>query len=170
MFFFWVFELGIMSIRWSMLDRGLDLTVRSLRLNHYSDDLDGLTNAQAHDFLRTEICGHSSVLKECDELLYLEMTVLTAGQTIPSDKAACVNRDAPVNTRPNVNTGGRVVQNPQEIVYVRACYWIDPIMPFGLRLLGISSEKKPGSGPVENKAYEQGFAITSKTIYINEPT
>lgn len=168
MFFFWVFELGIMTVRWAMLDRGLDLTIRGLRVGEYINDLTA-DNVANHDFLRREVCENSGVLKNCETLLYLELTVLAAGENIPSDGAACVNRTAPTNTRPDVNSGDRTEQETQQIVYVRACYWVDPVMPFGMRLLGASSETKNPNAPTANKVYDNGFAITAKTIYINEP-
>lgn len=169
MMFFWVFELGIMTVRWAMLDRGLDLTIRGLRTNTISG-ISGTNNLDDHDLLRDLVCENSGVLKNCKDYLYLELTVLGAGVPIPDDKAECVNRTAPANTRPAINFGANgTASNFQEIVYVRACYWIDPIMPFGLRLFGVSTETKVPNGATKNTVYEKGFAITAKSIYITEP-
>jgi hypothetical protein len=169
MMFFWVFELGIMTVRWAMLDRGLDLTIRDLRTNSISG-ISGVNNVADHDLLRNLVCENSGVLKNCQDYLYLELTVLGNGVAIPDDGAECVNRSAPADTRPSINFGSPGgVTNFQEIVYVRACYWIDPIMPFGLRLFGVSTEAKAPNGATKNTVYENGFAITAKSIYITEP-
>lgn len=177
MFFFWVFEIGILLTRWAMLERGLDLTIRDLRLNEVRDpsgnivDLSTLTNEEVHDLLSESVCANSSVLKDCnDGLLYLELTPVDASSSnIPSDGAECVNRTAPASTRPVVDTGTGA---DWELIYVRACYWVDPVLPLSLRILGIRSEVGTTTGPATdtNTVYKQGFAITAKSAYINEPT
>ena len=82
-------EMGIYSMRHMFLDRGLDMTVRYVRLN---------TNQNiTHDQLKDMICDYSGFLEDCDSTLRLEMTPINPRQFEQFNQVAdCVDLSQPV--------------------------------------------------------------------------
>lgn len=144
MIVFSVFESGWLMTKYMMLDRGLDLAVRDVRL--------GIAANPTHDEIRDKVCDYAAIIKDCREALVLEMTALDSVADIPTTSATCVDRT--VNTLPvtGFNAGAR-----SQIIYVRACAIVDPLFPgmgLGLQLT------KDASG---------GFALLSNAVFVNEP-
>ncbi|GAD57020.1 TadE/TadG family type IV pilus assembly protein [Limimaricola cinnabarinus] len=139
------FELGMVTMRQVMLDRGLDLTVRDIRL--------GAIVPVTHETVGASICDHALILPDCLTNLRLEMIPLDPRAWIaPPGTADCVDRaDASVPLRRF--TAG--VQN--ELMLLRACSLFDPYFPtsgFGAQL----SDQAGGT-----------YALVSASAFVIEP-
>ena len=144
-FVFAFFELGWLMSRQMMLDRGIDIAMRDVRL--------GRPNAALHDTLRDKICEHSKILKNCRNDLVVELVRMDISSSYPRNEPNCRDRtDYGINPVISYTPGGR-----EEIMFVRACMIIDPIFPgmgIGLQL------PKDTSG---------GFQMVSYSAFMNEP-
>ena len=140
-----VFESGWLMTKNMMLERGLDQTVRDIRLGGH-----GLTD---HDEFKDRICAYSRILKDCGDTMILEVTPIASAADIPSGNATCTDRSTPEPESGTFNLGNR-----SDVMYVRACVIVDPIFPglgIGLQL------PKDTSG---------GFQMIAYSAFVNEPT
>ena len=140
------FELGMLLARNAMLDRGLDVAVREVRL--------GMMTPLTEDTLRARVCEAAVIVPDCENQLRLEMLPLDPRNftTIPA-VADCIDRgnpDAPLRQFvPGTNN---------QLVIVRACVLIDPISPM------------TGLGKMISEARSDGaYALTSTSAYVVEP-
>lgn len=113
-------EMGFITLRQTMLERGLDMAVREVRL--------GTGTAPEHDQIKDLICGNALILSDCETNLFLEM--------VPSDPRAFAGMhdvtsctDTPVPSRP-VRSFTPGQQN--QLVMLRACVLYDPLFPEAL--------------------------------------
>lgn len=139
--FFWVFETGLIMTKQMMLERALDITVRDLRL--YDSPL------YTHDYIKAEICELALVFNNCNKTLFLEMEKFDPSVGYAKNYK-CYDKEndiAPVTTW----TPGK----RNEIVYLRACIIIDPLMPNGIAMF-------PG-------ASSAGISLVANTAFVNEP-
>ncbi|MGX9354619.1 TadE/TadG family type IV pilus assembly protein [Roseobacteraceae bacterium S113] len=110
-------EVGLYTARSTMLERGIDITTRDIRLNT------GTT--PQHDEIKRMICDEASIIPNCESALRLEMISrdLRNWQSIPAT-ADCVDRAleaAPVRAF----TSGQ----ENELMVLRACAKVEPIFP-----------------------------------------
>lgn len=110
-------ELGIYSMRQVFLDRGVDMTVRNVRLG---------TGVQfTHNDLKNSICDMAGNLPDCESALRLSLTPVNirnfGGIGMPSD---CVDVSQPIEP-PTVFSLGL----DNEMMLVRACYMFKPVFP-----------------------------------------
>lgn len=144
-FFMTSIEIGMYAMYQMWLDRGLDITVRSVRLN---------TGANySHSDLKSMICEHSGNLEDCDQTIRLEMKPVDprsfAGFTGGAD---CVDISQPVTPLRTFVHGGN-----HELMLLRACYKFKPVFPTA----GLGkSYTKDGSGR---------FFLTSESVFVQEP-
>ncbi|MFU1476270.1 TadE/TadG family type IV pilus assembly protein [Roseovarius sp. C7] len=143
--FLFSLELAIITLRHTMLERGLDIAVRELRL--------GTGSAPQHDDIKQIICDNAMVISSCDATLRLEMvrTNIRTLATMPQD-VNCVDSSeeaAPV----------RQFENGQQndLMLLRACVKYSPLLP-GMDLA--QALDKDGAGQV---------AIVSRTAFVQEP-
>jgi len=150
--FFLVFasaiESGIMMSRNVMLERGLDLAVREIRI--------GLPTPPTFEEFRAQICGVAMIIPNCMENLQVELQVVDSSTWQPLDPTPrCVDRDSPIDPFDNPNYS--VGQN-NDFMLVRLCANIDPILPgFGLGII------LDGDG-------SNGHAIVATSAFVNEPS
>ena len=139
--FFWVFETGLIMTKQMMLERAVDITVRELRL--YNNPL------YTHDYIKQQICDIALVFKDCETrlLLAMEPVDLATGYT---KEFSCYDKKNDVTPVTTWNPGLR-----QEIVYMRACIIVDPLMPHGIALFPNVSD--------------QGVPLVADTAFANEP-
>ncbi|MEP5760577.1 MAG: TadE family protein [Litoreibacter sp.] len=138
-----IFELGMAMTRLTMLEHGLDMAMRDIRL--------GTGEEVTHDDIRDQICEEASILNDCQATLNVEMvTIATDTWTMPGEFASCVDRanDAiPVTAFEN----GR--QN--DIMFIRACYVVDPLFPtMGLGAF-LETDESGGMHLVASSAFSQ---------------
>jgi len=140
------FELSIIMIRQMMLDRGLDIAVRDLRLGTWP-----VVNT---DILKDRICGRTiGIIADCENQLMLEMIpVSTANWSTPSPDATCIDREANVQPVVSFDPG-----TENEMVLIRACVMTDPFFPG----TGLALHLMEKSG--------DGFPLIATSGFVNEP-
>ncbi len=138
-------ELGLYSVRHMFLDRGLDMTVRYVRLNTNEDI--------THDQLKDMICEYAGFLKECDETLRLEMATLNPRQFQAFDQDVdCIDVSEPIDAPRGFNLG-----REHQMMILRACVKFKPVFP--TTGLGYALAKD-GSGSVR---------MVSTAAFVQEP-
>lgn len=138
-------EMGLMTFRQTMLERGLDMTVRDLRLGFIEDP----THAKVKD----EICRYAGFLPDCGNSLRLEMQPVDprAYTTLPSG-ADCVDKSEEIEPVRSFVHGGA-----NQLMILRACIKIAPVFP----TVGLGNQvAKDGNGDV---------AMFSTSAFVNEP-
>lgn len=139
-------ELGMLLTRQVMLDRGLDLAVRQVRL--------GVIPDVTHETLSEMICDYTAMIPDCANQLRLEMVPVDprGGGTL-GEGADCVDRE---NTNKPLRSFTPGVSN--QLMFLRVCALIDPYIPttrlFFLRLPQVSGG---------------AYALVSSSVYVMEP-
>ncbi|MGI3166089.1 TadE/TadG family type IV pilus assembly protein [Pseudooceanicola sp. 200-1SW] len=110
-------ELGMLTVRQTMMEQGLNLAVRDLQI--------GLTENVDHDTIKELICDYAGLLPDCDNSLKLEMMPvdLRAYTTLPED-VDCVDRAEDVNPVRTFTNG-----QSNELMILRACLKFAPLFP-----------------------------------------
>lgn len=110
-------EMGVYSMRHMFLDRGLDMTVRHVRLN---------TNTNmTHSQLKDMICDWSGFLEDCDSTLRLEMQPLDPRAFAEFDQNAdCIDLSEDVTPVRGFELG-----REHQLMILRACVKFKPVYP-----------------------------------------
>jgi hypothetical protein len=137
-------EAGVLMTRTVMLDRGLDIAIRDLRL--------GLTPGVTHDDIKQQICDAAFLLGECEDVVLLELLPLPNAASFPAGGANCIDRTSEIEPTITFTPGAR-----SEIMFVRACLIVDPVFP-GMGLGAMLSTDASG-----------GYSIVAQTAFVNEP-
>lgn len=146
---FGVIESGWLMTRYMMLDRGMDITVRGIRLG-----VGTMADQPDHDAIRASICEYSLILPDCEETLVVQL--------IPEDEfnnapAYCYPRN---EETPNPVIEVDTTKNVRgEVMYIRACANVDPMLP-GLEF-GLLLPKDPLTG---------AHQMISESAFMNEPS
>lgn len=138
-------ELGFVTMRHTLLERGLDMAVREVRL--------GTGTAPQHDEIKDLVCDNAIMVLNCKDKLRLEMRPanIFALQTLDTT-ADCTDKAEPAKPVRSFTPG---VAN--QLMLMRACYKYEPFFP--KEFLG-SALEKDGSGEA---------AIISMTAFVQEP-
>ncbi|MFZ1469201.1 MAG: TadE family protein [Paracoccaceae bacterium] len=138
-------EAGFYMAKNVLLERGLDIVMRDLRL--------GKLGSVSHDTLRDLICKASPIINDCKNVLKVEMQpVSTASFLIPTAPATCVDRGNATQPMTTFIAGGS-----HELMIVRVCVIQDPMFPttgIGLKL------KADAHG---------GYQMIVASVFANEP-
>ncbi len=138
-------ELSMITLRQVMLERGLDIAVRDVRL--------GTGTAPTHDAIKDRICEEALVINECSSSLRLEM--------VPSDIRNLTTLGGEVMCTEREEEGAPVLSftpgQQNQLMFLRACLKYDPLFP-GWHLAG--SMEKDSSGQL---------AIVSMSAFVQEP-
>lgn len=146
--FFWIFETGLIMTKQMMLERAIDMTVRDLRL--YSNPPTQQDGETIYQWAKRTTCENAYVFKDCEENLHLEMDVFDPSSGYAKN-FKCVDREAN-----DLNPLGVFTPNQRsEIMYIRACIRVDPMMPNGVALF-------PGVN-------DKGVPLVADTAFMNEP-
>jgi len=154
------FEAGIMMVRNVMLERGVDIAVRELRL--------GLPVAPTYDEIKQAICDNAVIFPDCATLVQVELQPIDTATWAPLTGAAnCINESVhnnPVNPiNPIVDTtfvgGGN-----NELMIVRVCALFTPFFPG--TTLGM---QMPRFDPADTSA-DAKYALVVTSAFVNEPT
>ncbi len=138
-------EMGFITLRQTMLERGLDMAVREVRL--------GTGTAPQHNAIKDLVCQNSLYLKDCDTQLFLEM-VPTDPRAFTALNPITSCTDVPVPSRPvREFTAGQA----NELVQMRACVLYDPLFPEAL-LSRVLTKEATGKS-----------AIIAVTSFVQEP-
>lgn len=138
-------ELGFVTMRHTLLERGLDMAVRDIRLST------GTT--WQHSQIKTLICDNALMILDCDSNLKLEMVptdprVLGSLNSTPQ----CTDQAQPASGDFDLTPG-----QPNQLMLFRACLKYNPLFPS--EVLG-SALQKDSSGQV---------AIVTMTAFAQEP-
>ncbi len=140
-------ELGVVTVRQTVLDSRLDAAMRNVRIN---------TGAgYSHSDLVDMICEDNALFGECEQNLRLEMTANDPRNYTPfSDSVSCVNREVAIDHPDNTNFHFTLGQ-ANELVMVRACMLYDPILPSSLMALARTTTEGGRSALVSVSAFTQ---------------
>ncbi|QIE45168.1 pilus assembly protein [Pseudohalocynthiibacter aestuariivivens] len=138
-------ELSMITLRHVMLERGLDIAVRDIRL--------GTGTAPTHDAIKDRICEEALVINECSTNLRLEM--------VPSDMRNLTTLGGEVMCTEREEQGEPVLSftpgQQNQLMFLRACLQYDPIFPaweLGSRLQSSASGQ---------------LSIVSMSAFVQEP-
>lgn len=146
--FFWIFETGLIMTKQMMLERAIDMTVRDLRL--YTVPPTKLPSENIYQWAKRKTCENALVFKDCEANLHLEMDTFNPA-TGYAKNYKCVDR-----AENDLNPLGVFTPNQRsEIMYIRACVRVDPMMPNGIALF-------PGVN-------DEGIPLVADTAFMNEP-
>lgn len=140
-------EMGVITIRQTLLERGVDVAMREVRI--------GTGTSYTHDEIRALICDGAVIFKDCEANLRLEMKPddVRNYSGLP-DTVDCVDQAA----------GGTEVVNPvrdfivggsNQLVMVRACMLYDPIFPTSGLALERTTDQNGKSALVAVSAFTQ---------------
>ena len=139
------FEMGMLMARNVMLDRGVDIAVRALRL--------GTVTPLNESTLKEAVCDAAVIIPDCENQIRLEMRQLDPRDWSMIPLAAdCVDRGDP--GAPIREFGGGA---SNELVIVRACSLFDPYTP----LVGL--------GALLSDNGTEAYALVSTSAYVVEP-
>jgi|LGOV01.1.fsa_nt_gb hypothetical protein len=141
---FSTFELGWITTRQMMLARGLNLTIRDLRLDKIEDP--------THDKLKQLVCERSLVLRNCLTSVHIELVPLSLASGIPQTASTCVDRAGEIEPVENFSAGVA-----EDIMFVRACVIVDLMLP-GM-----------GIGAQLTKDSTGGYAMYASSAFKREP-
>ncbi len=139
------YETGMLSVRQVMLERGVDVVVRRVRI--------GAVPEPKHDDLKAAICEAALIIPDCVNQVRLEMVIRNARAWTPMKaQPDCIDREetgVPLN---NFTTGGN-----NQLMILRVCALYDPVMPNAI--IGASIPKKSGGA----------YALTATSSFVMEP-
>lgn len=145
------FEVGWHSTRAIMLERGLDIAARDVRLG--IGDL-------SHDGIKAKVCEHAAIIAKCERDLILELVEMDLAADYPRNAPNCIDRASEIEPTITFSGTGR-----DKIVFLRACVIVDPILP-GIGIgLGLR-ENQPGAS---RGSPSNGYQISAHTAFMNEP-
>jgi hypothetical protein len=139
------FESGLHMVRYVMLDRALDITVRELRL--------GMIPTPALGILKQHVCAQAKLVSGCESSIKLELVpVDTNTWVFPQGRVDCVDRGGPIEPVVEPNLG---VEN--QVMLIRACLTADALFP----TTGIAAQMEQDS--------QGGYYIAAWSGFVNEP-
>lgn len=111
------FELSLITMRETMLERALDLTVREIRLETGS--------APQHDEIKTRVCARAPVIPDCEKNLRLEMVQVDPRNWVnPAEDFDCTDQSQDVQPVRSFVNG-----MDNDLMLLRACAKFSPTFP-----------------------------------------
>ena len=139
------FEAGMLMTRQMMLERGLDLTMRELRLGGIDDP--------TAEKVKDEVCKNARIIPNCRNVVMLELSpVDKTSWNIPIDGNHCVDRTQDIQPAVTFNPG-----KPDELLVVRVCAVFNPMFP------------ATGLGAHLPKDASGGYRLMATSAFVNEP-
>ncbi|CUH77864.1 TadE/TadG family type IV pilus assembly protein [Tropicibacter naphthalenivorans] len=138
-------EIAYMNLRHAMLERGVDLVTRDIRLS--------TGNVPSYDDVRAKICTEAAILESCNENLRLEMVQVNprAFTAVPAS-ADCKNAEEDPRPVRAFNPG---LDN--DLMLIRACLKYKPVMP------------TTGLGKALNKDADGYAQMVVTSAFVQEP-
>ncbi len=157
-FFLMTFETGIISLRHVMLERGVDIAVRDVRI--------GAQTSPTRDTFRERICDAALIIEDCENQMEIELLARDPHlwADVPNE-VQCIDR------------GDMTVDNSQidnlannQLMFIRACVRIDPFFP--ISNIGRTRVASIGQTIVDNNsggAAAGSHALVSMSAFVVEP-
>lgn len=149
-FFLMTYESGLVSARHVMLERGVDIAVRDVRI--------GAVITPDRAWFRERICEVALIIGDCENQLEIELLRRDpmAWSNLPGE-VKCVNRGDLTEDNSSID---EVANN--QLMFIRACVRIDPYMPTtGLGLVIVEDNNSTSSGG--------SLALVSTAAFVVEP-
>lgn len=146
MLFMSAYEGGMISMRHMMLERGLDLAVRDVRIGRLLDP--------KHADLKKRICNYAQIIPDCEQQLQLEMIVMDVrGWSNALDgPIKCIDRALTVQPAVSFTYGDN-----NQLMVLQVCALFDPVVPTSG--LGKSIPKQSGGA----------YALVASSAFVMEP-
>lgn len=110
-------EMGFITLRHTLLERGLDIAVREIRL--------GTGTAPQHDDIKDIICENALMIRDCDANLRLEMRA--------ADIRSFATLGSPIDCTDSAEPSKPVKEftpgQQNQLMLLRACLRFDPLFP-----------------------------------------
>lgn len=143
-------DVGLLMVRQVMLDRGVDITVRALRLGQLEPNG---PDDSIHELLKRNVCSIAGLLPKCMDNILIELQPIdTATWTPLAATPTCIDADADVQPVTNPNFGQQ-----NEMMLVRVCAMLKPM--FTTSSIGMQLTRDGDY-----------FGIVSTSAFVNEPT
>ncbi len=154
------FESGLMMARNVMLERGVDIAVRSLRL--------GTPIPPTYDQFKQSICANAVIFQDCGTLVQVELQpISTANFNLPANSTNCINEsvhNSPTNPINPLNDTTYLGGGNNDLMIVRVCALFKPFFPG--TTLGM---QMPKYDPTDS-APDAKYALVVTSAFVNEPT
>lgn len=141
-------ELGAYMARSVMLDRGVNIAMRDVRVGK----LPGNTSREQLEALRTKICENAFLIDQCNDRLLVEVEELGASGAFGTNVVNCHNTADPELVPADKFTPPGL----SGITVIRACLVSNPIFP------GVGLGAKLAVLPDGN------YAVVSRSAFLNE--
>lgn len=139
------YEAGVLSTRHVMLEHGLDVVVRQIRI--------GAMPEPDHDMIRDAVCDSAGIIPECHANLRLEMLVRDPFNWVaPPSQVSCVDREEEGEPVLTFQGGGN-----NQLMILRACSLFDPMIPTS------------GLGKAIPKESGGAYALVATSAFVMEP-
>ncbi len=144
------FESGFYMIRNVMLERGVDIAVRNIRL--------GNGKIPSYDAVREQICDSSLIFPNCDKSIHIwmeEIAIAPGAIAAVEGGARCLNQ---FSEDPQFDDTDYDVGKANTMMVVQVCASVTPFFPTTGIGLGLKNDKLGGQ-----------MAIVASTAFVNEP-
>lgn len=140
------YEGGRISLNHVMLERGLDLTVRDVRIGQIQDP--------THSELKESICSYAAIIPDCINQLQLEMVRMDvrAWDSSLDGAVQCVDRALDVQPAVRFTNGEN-----NELMVLQVCSLFDPRVPTS------------GIGKAIPKESGTAYALVASAAFVMEP-
>ena len=165
------FDAGMVMMRNVMLERGLDIAVRELRLGDPSpptyDEFKEIICANTMGFLGSSVATEEQPVPACIRNLQIELVTVTTEGTGPiAGDVRCVSKEQPINPADMSafygDTGGN-----NEWMLVRACVNVNPSFDFVFQSAGFEWKSL---GAVLDSDGADGYFMVATSAFVNEPS
>lgn len=154
-FFLMTYESGMISLRHVMLEHGVDVTVREIRI--------GEINTPTTANLKDRICRAASILPDCEAQLRLELIEQDLRSWTPMNATiGCVDRGNPAGTPSSVSNS-----DSNMLMFLRACIRLDPVLP--LSTIGFTGLGRTISVANDDTASGGSYALVALSAFVVEP-
>lgn len=138
-------ESGLLSTRQVMLERGVDMTVREIRIGRIANP--------THAIISRTICENARIIPDCNQRIKVEMVRRDPRSWSALDAAAdCVDLSNLGRPLRAFEVGGN-----NELMIIRACILFDPLIPTN------------GLGRDIPKQSQGKYALVASSAYVLEP-
>lgn len=165
--FMMAYDVGLHMIRHAMLERGMDLAVRHIRLSSAS-------SAPSHDEIKEMICDGALLLPLCEENMNIELRSndMFAWSDWPVTPI-CADREEDIRPVNIFEPGGS-----NELMLIRACAAVKPLFTvrgwsiFKSATTQLEAQRHDLKLPSANTSHTEGeyYFIVASSAFVNEPS